>query len=124
MYQTITPKTVRLPEVQFTITPQFDLIMLPNNEVKNHQEQPAKAKKTKKNSIGSPVMTTKQKALKPILPKDGFQNLSLENNGQIFEDNEAESIKENVVTATETIVPEPDMPSFASPQKQAIGENR
>ena len=65
-YQPIQPQTVNLPEVQFTITPQFDVIMV-QNEVENDSKPPKKPK---------PPSAKKLSEFKPILPKGTVETVS------------------------------------------------
>ena len=120
VYQAIAPTTVRLPEVQFTITPQFDLIMLPNSEENNQESfsreikacqshSKTSMKTGKKTNLSSPVQ--KQKHLKTILPKEGSQTTTLPPET----DKPFERTIEKESSTTMVVAPEPDMPSFASP---------
>ena len=124
VYPTIAPTTVRLPEVQFTITPQFDLVMLPNEEAKmsNDPSQSSKNKKGSSKKNSHPVQTL-PKATKPILPKQIV--IPPIQSEQAFDEDplgveDEENSQETPTTAT---VPEPDMPSFTSPQKSLAEEN-
>ena len=87
VFQSIVPTTVSLPEVQFTITPQFDLVMLPNEAANS-----SKGKKTSSKKNSNPVQTKPKGGMKPILPKEvlppvtEFQSLPPIQSEQTFEE--------------------------------------